>query len=699
LDQLEYYAYLATTLPPGGLARAAARKIARRASRAFHSRPDPTDRDVLNAFCARDGRDLAFKLSAPRASSLWADASRRQALAEVAGRLPGLIGRVIERADRAWARDFTVFGRRVSFGRSPSVIDWHLDPLHGGRFDARGVPERAGLDPKGPWALGRFEQALALAQGTWLSPLEEDRARFACELSAQVRHFARENPVGASIHWASPMEVALRAANLSLAFLMLRHRPELQDAQFALCFARLLLAHGRFVEDHLEFTGAVPNNHYVANLVGLLHLGVIFPELPGARAWRSVAEEGLRAEIERQVLDDGFSFEGSTGYHRLSTELFTLALFAANAGRIDLGESYRLRLHAMYRAVARYVTEAGLAPQVGDNDSGRAIPLCDRASLDHGYLLPLGAALFQDPELKRDGVPYCDEALFLMGPAGLERFERLPESGLSRSVSLPRAGLYFLRSRDAYCAIACGPNGQAGIGGHGHNDKLGVEIHIAGRPVIVDPGSPCYTSDPEKRNLYRSTAAHSTLQIDGEEQSRLPAQRLFALPDSARARMLRFESTPLCERFAGEHRGYERLSPAVRHRREVTFHRGARAFLIVDRLTGGGEREVVARFHLPDPQARVRPASPEERERLLRLVRVGELDLANAVELGPEGAPLALLAVTSRAPPELRRFDYSPGYGELREARCVEVGLRAELPLELVAALMLLAREGEGEGT
>ena len=132
---------------------------------------------------------------------------------------------------------------------------------------------------------------------------------------------------------------------------------------------------------------------------------------------------------------------------------------------------------------------------------------------------------------------------------------------------------------------------------------------------------------------------------------------------------------------------------------DLTFHRGARAFLIVDRLTGGGEREVVARFHLPDTQARVRPASPGERERLLHLVREGELDLANAVELGPEGAPLALLAVTSRASPELRRFDYSPGYGELREARCVEVGLRAGLPLELVAVLVLLAREGEGEGT
>jgi hypothetical protein len=101
----------------------------------------------------------------------------------------------------------------------------------------------------------------------------------------------------------------------------------------------LLATHGLFVEAHLEHTSAVPNNHFVADLVGLLHLGVLFPELPGARAWRERAADGLVEQMRRQVLDDGFSFEGSTSYHRLATELFTMGLLAAQAGRVDWARS------------------------------------------------------------------------------------------------------------------------------------------------------------------------------------------------------------------------------------------------------------------------------------------------------------------------------------------------------------------------
>ncbi len=701
MDRIEYYAYLATTVPAGELARAAARKVAQRATLALRKKAPLEPSELLNAFCAEDARDLALKLSAPRASMLWADAGRRDEVLSVAAQVPGLVGRILARADRAWAREFDVFGRKVRFGRGVCNIDWHLDPLSGKRFDpamdalAIGFGND-GLDPKGPWAIARFEQGLALGQGVWISPSEEDRARYAHEFTTQVLHFARENPVWVGVNWSCAMEVALRAANLSLSYLMMRHRPELQSPEFAVTFASLLSAHGRYIEEHLEHTGAVSNNHYVADLVGLMHLGVIFPELPGARGWRERATRGLQEEIRKQVYDDGFSFEGSTSYHRLATELFTMALFIAHAGRIRLGEDYEQRLHEMYRAVRAYLTPGMLAPQIGDNDSGRALPLCDRASLDHAYLLPLGAALFLDPELKPEGMDYCDEALFLMGPAGLERYRSLAESsGPARSAALARAGLYFVRSADLYCAISCGPNGQGGLGGHSHNDKLGIELHQGGRPVIVDTGTYCYSSDPVQRNAFRATAAHSTVQIDGLEQNRLPETRLFALPDDARARMLTFESNPARERFVGEHRGYDRLVPPVRHRREVSLERGPRALLVLDRITGVGAHEAIARYQLPDREARIRAATAEERERLARIPGHRAFNLERVVELGPEGAPVATLAIATANTLQLTPSWYSPGYGERRESLCIEVTARGEVPVECCVAILMHRNGGD----
>ena len=458
-------------------------------------------------------------------------------------------------------------------------------------------------------------------------------------------------------------------------------------AAFAVTFATLLSSHGRFLESHLEETDR-PHTHRLANMVALLHLGVIFPELPGARGYRDLAARGIKEAMEKQVLDDGFTFEGSTAYHRLATELFTLALFVAHAGRVKLGDEYTRKLHDMFRAVRTYLTPAGTAPQIGDSDSGRAICLADRAPLEQGWLLPLGAALYRDSDLKLEGRDYCDEALFLMGPAGLDRFEQLPESFAPRSGALARAGLYFLRSRSAYCAISCGPNGQDGVGGHSHNDKLAVEIHSGGHPIIVDTGTFSFANDPIQRNAFRATSAHSTVQVDLVEQNRLPETRLFTLPDDARARALSFESTPARERFAGEHVGYERLLTPVRHRRDVSFERNSRAFVIKDRLTGLAAHHVHSRFQLPDRDARVRAPTGEERLRLGGLPNAHELDLSRVVELGPVGAPRALLAI-SAGNVRLAPSWYSPGYGARRESLCVELELRDQLPLEISAAVLL----------
>ncbi len=694
VDDLEYFAFLASNVPAGDLARAAAKKLARKASQTLTRKAARRVPAPLQIFCARDASDLALKLAAPRASLLWADSSQRNQVREAAEKVPGAVARVLRRAQAAWRRELDVFGTRVRFGRK-APVDWHLDALRGERFDPRtGSQEpsllRPGLDPKAPWAIARFEQGLALAQGVWLSDSDEDRARYANEFASQVRSFAKENPPGVGINWTSPMEAALRAANLSLAFLMMRHRPELQEPQFALCFAELLLAHGRFVEAHLEDTGAVPNNHFVANLAGLLHLATIFPELPSAKAWRQTAVDGLRQQIERQVLADGFTFEGSVGYHRLALELFTLALLAARATRIDLGESYRRRLHLMFRAVRTYLAPSGRAPQLGDNDSGRALPLCAREPLDHGYLLSLGAALFEDPELKPEGDRFCDEGIFLLGAEGLRRWQALPETGPRLSGSLPKAGLFFLRSASAYCAVSCGPNGQGGVGGHSHNDKLSIEIHAGGRPLIVDPGTGCYTSEPAVRDQFRSTAWHSTVEVDGLEQNRFPESRLFALPDQARARALAFESSPGRERFVGEHRGYERLSPPLRHRREVFFHRAAKAFFISDLLEGSGKHQLVSRLQLPDRGARLRAPTAAELGRLARLAELGRLGTEQAIELVSGGRPAALILGDARGALSLAPRLYSAGYGMRRESSCVELAYLGELPLSLCVAILLL---------
>jgi len=48
---------------------------------------------------------------------------------------------------------------------------------------------------------------------------------------------------------------------------------------------------------------------------------------------------------------------------------------------------------------------------------------------------------------------------------------------------------------------------------------LSFDLNIGGNDIIIDPGAYLYTSNPEQRNLFRSTSKHNTLMIDGEEQN------------------------------------------------------------------------------------------------------------------------------------------------------------------------------------
>ena len=137
----------------------------------------------------------------------------------------------------------------------------------------------------------------------------------------------------------------------------------------------------------------------------------------------------------------------------------------------------------MLAFVAGYTRPDGLAPQVGDADDGRFLPLGDygRDPRDHRHLFA---------QAGREFAP------------------------TAASVDFPRSGFYVMRESSLYVIVRCGDTGRYGLGGHSHNDQLSFELANGAEPLIVDPGTFSYTPDPEARNLFRSTGFHSTLRID-----------------------------------------------------------------------------------------------------------------------------------------------------------------------------------------
>jgi len=138
-----------------------------------------------------------------------------------------------------------------------------------------------------------------------------------------------------------------------------------------------------------------------------------------------------------------------------------------------------------------------------------------------------------------------------------------------------------------------GPIGGPPTAGHGHADLLSLQCSAFGEPFIVDPGTYCYTADPAWRDHFRSTAAHSTVTIDGMDQA-IPAGP-FAWHSHPAARLRYWVSTEASDFADAEHDAYRRLADPVTHRRRVLFVK-PRFWIIVDDLAGSAEHRVDLRF-------------------------------------------------------------------------------------------------------
>lgn len=437
-------------------------------------------------------------------------------------------------AERICRHEFDLLGSGPV--RLGDHIDWHRDFKSGARWapahiSALSFNAGPGADIKVPWELSRFQHGPILAAAAAVT----GDAGFAAELGTQLTDWIAANPPEFGPNWACTMDVAIRAANwLSSVGIVGRAG---QDAPWADEVLGSLLLHARFIRSHLEWS-AVRGNHYLADVVGLLCACAPFTRSHEGAAWRDWAINELEREMRHQVHEDGAAHEASLSYHRLVTEMFVIGLQAADGlapGR--LSSAFRDRLTRMLQFVADYGRPDGLAPQIGDADSGRFLPLGDYGTLDqrdHRHLFRQADTCVPQPSASTH----------------------------------PGAGVFVLRRDDLFLAIRCGDVGMGGIGPHAHNDQLSFELALGDQPVIVDPGTFVYTADPAQRNRFRSTSYHAALAVDGREQNPIDASRLFRLSDVTQAEALHWDPDGSLV-FRGAHHGYERLQDPVSVARSI----------------------------------------------------------------------------------------------------------------------------------
>lgn len=334
------------------------------------------------------------------------------------------------------------------------------------------------------------------------------------------------------------------------------------DDDLKQAFYESLLRQAVYLAQNLERD--LGGNHLLKNLKALIYAGLAL-EQPEMYSKGMVA---LLHELQVQVLADGMHYE--------LTPMYTAQVLR---DMLEIRAVLR-KMGGAPKVVDEAVRRLGTALGFFVHGDGRLALFNDGAELDEayiGHLLRLSGA---------DDAP-----------------ELLPQAGYAR---LARGGALVL-----FDAGKVGPDANPG---HAHADTLSFEFGIGRERVVVNGGTYAYQNS--LRNVFRGTAAHSTVSLEGGDSAevwggfrvgRRPREVSLSLQGGA-------EPVPGGDIWAeGRHDGYRWLG--AMHRRKILLAGDGSRLRGEDEVVFSGSKRprVKAHFHL-HPEITVRLLSDTSAE-------------------------------------------------------------------------------------
>lgn len=537
---------------------------------------------------------------------------------------PHLSAVITREADDIRAGRFCLLGARWPTPSSipPAPEFWRVDPGAGEPFPqwdayAFDISFRHGISTreiKRVWELNRLQFLVPLAVDAVLKNHNESEL-----LAGMTKSWMAGNPPFRGPSWNSGIELALRIISVAVALSIIG----VDCLDSVTCRAAL-----RFFFAHLDWIRRFPslnssaNNHRIAELAGLIVGSTMAPGFPGAVELRENSWRALLAEIDQQIHPDGVGAEQSPGYSAFSIELLLVAATAlGRAGGLPAATVDRLSAWSEH---SLWLMDADAkVPAIGDFDDCRAIATTQAP--EPRYVASIVAAVSACVG-RLDLVPPAKDPSIRDAILGSAKVSPAQPVGMR---SFASGGYSVIRSGHKDPIVLTfdhGPIGYRSIAAHGHADTLSIWLSVGSQPVIVDPGTYLYHSNRNLRDLFRDTAAHNSLSLDGVGSSRPTGP--FNWASKANARLISSEGAPIT-RVVAEHDGYV-AQYGVRHRRTVEFD-NASQFTITDELLGAPSDGRVTVSFLLDPTCR----STVEPDRSGVLITRDNLQFIRVASAGP----------------------------------------------------------------
>lgn len=509
--------------------------------------------------------------------------------------------RLIAHADEICANRLSFFDLESRHLGTP--IEWnrdhHLDkaaPLdYSPNIDYRDT--RVAGDCKLVWEPNRHHQFVVLARAHRAT----GERKYADKLWELMESWLDACPFSRGMNWRSGLELGIRLINWVWAIDLTRDSAppppalwrRIHEAMYLMCW-----------ETARKFSrGSSSNNHLVGEAAGVYVAATYLRDVPEFDAFRAESRAIVETEAVKQSYPDGCTREQAIGYQMFVLEFYLACGLSARWLGEEFSGEFWARVEKMIEFLARMWEGADAFAWFGDCDDGYVLDLGRRAK-DPSDLIAVGAVLFGRGDFKAVVRDVREPLRWWLGAKGVATWNSLPlpESSRIESRAFPDAGYYLLQSgqrgsRDRISVMFdCGELGYGPIAAHGHADALSFVLRAFGSDVLVDPGTYDYFTFPEWRNYFRSTRAHNTIEVDGQDQSSMLGPFLWG--ERANARCLEWSPTANGGSVTGEHDGYTRLESPLVHRRTVSLDGETASLTVRDELKTQGSHDLAFHLHV-----------------------------------------------------------------------------------------------------
>lgn len=370
-------------------------------------------------------------------------------------------------------------------------------------FDPEGDVDweyRPGNDPEFTFQFNRHRFFICLGQAYWLTGEDKYARHFVRLLMSWITGVKRTEETEKTT-WRI-LETGIRGEFWVKAMRYFKDSPYVTD-EVVDAFYSCLVEHAEFlIQMHSPYR--YMSNWGVIENHGLFEIGIAMPDEERRKRYTSIALEHLEAEARMQIMGDGVQWEQSPLYHNEVLHCYEDVLILASRNDIEVPDTILNAVHKMACADLMWKKPDHKQLLMGDSDD-----------MDIRDYISTAAVLFRDPMLKFGGFPVLDfESVWDLGIESARLYQEMEiQEPDFLSGALSDSGNYYLRDKwgedGSLLHFHCGTMGA----GHGHSDKLHVDLCVGGEDVLTDAGRYTYVVD-SGRFEFKDPTAHNTITVD-----------------------------------------------------------------------------------------------------------------------------------------------------------------------------------------